>query len=183
MTRIRSIVRGCLAAVAIALITSACGAPATGGTTTYPPPSTVPNLDVSAAVGQTRAEIAAALGERHIQLQDAQVPFRPAEGPILANAPRAVYQAVLPADPTLGYITVYELRDTARAAEAAAEQQAYLATGPARVQTAPGTVHVIRGVGTTVIVYDWLPGAAMDPSAPDVQTALETIGTPYIVPG
>ena len=48
-----------------------------------------------------------------------------------ANAPRAVYQAVLPADPTHGYIVVYELRDTARAAEAAAEQQRYLVTGPA----------------------------------------------------
>ena len=42
-----------------------------------------------------------------------------------------MYQVVLPADPTHGYIVVYELRDTARAAEAAAEQQRYLATGPA----------------------------------------------------
>ena len=110
-----------------------------------------------------------------------QVDYRPAEGPILANAPRAVYQAVLPADPAHGYIVVYELRDTSSAAQAAAEQQRYLETGPGRVQTPPGTVHVIRGVGTTVIVYDWLPGAATDDSAPAVQTALETIGIPYPV--
>ena len=159
----------------------ACAGPTAVPTTTYPPPSAATNLDVSPAVGQTRAEVAAALAKHQLQLQDSQVPYRPAEGPILANAPRAVYQAVLPADPTHGYIVVYELRDTARAAEAASEQQRYLVTGPARVQTPPGTVHVIRGVGTTVILYDWLPGGSPDPSTPDIQAALETIGTPYPV--
>ncbi len=173
--------RAIVLAACLAVAAAACAAPSTGGTTTYPPPSTAPNLDVSPAVGQTRAEIAAALAQHQIQLLDSQVPYRPAEGPILANAPRAVYQAALPADPTHGYIVVYELRDTSRAAEAAAEQRLYLETGPGRVQTPLGTVHVIRGVGTTVIVYDWLPGASTDPSAPDVQAALETIGIPYPV--
>ena len=167
-------------AVLLAVSAAACSTPS-GSTTTYPPPSTQPDLGVSAAVGQTRAEIAAALAEQKLALQNVQVDYRPAEGPILANAPRAVYQAVLPADPAHGYIVVYELRDTSSAAEAAAEQQRYLETGPGRVQTPPGTVHVIRGVGTTVIVYDWLPGAATDDSAPAVQTALETIGIPYPV--
>ena len=165
----------------LGLTAVACASPDTGATTTYPPPSTAPNLDVSPAVRQTRAEIASALAAHQVQLFDSQVPYRPAEGPILANAPRAVYQAILPADPTHGYIVVYELRDTSRAAEAAAEQQRYLETGPGRVQTPLGTVHVIRGVGTTVIVYDWLPGATSDPSAPAVQAALETIGVPYPV--
>ena len=40
---------------------------------------------------------------------------------------------------------------------------------------------MIRGVGSTVIVYDWLPGASADPAAPGIQAALETIGTPYPV--
>ena len=40
---------------------------------------------------------------------------------------------------------------------------------------------MIRGVGTTVILYDWLPGGSPDPSTPDIQAALETIGTPYPV--
>ena len=165
----------------LGLSASACAAPTTGGTTTYPPPSTAPDLNVSLAVGQTRAEIASALGAHQIQLFDTQVPYRPAEGPILANAPRAVYQAILPADPTHGYIVVYELPDTSRAAQAATEQVTYLETGPGRVQTPSGTVHVVRGVGTTIIVYDWLPGATTDPSAPAVQAALETIGIPYPV--
>jgi hypothetical protein len=176
-SRPRALVIGALLGLSVV----ACAGPAAVPTPTYPPPSAATNLDVTPAVGQTRTEIAAALAEHQIQLQDSQVPYRPAEGPILANAPRAVYQAVLPADPTHGYIVVYELRDTARAAEAAAEQQRYLVTGPAKVQTPPGTLHVIRGVGTTVIVYDWLPGASADPAAPAVQAALETIGTPYPV--
>ena len=67
------------------------------------------------------------------------------------------------------------------AAAAAAEQQRYLASGPGRVQSPQGTVHVIRGLDTTVIVYDWLPGAANDPKAPDVQAALETLGIAYPV--
>ena len=75
-------------------------------------------------------------------------------------------RSMLPADPTDGFIVVYEFRDTARGRRAAAEQRRYLATGPGRVQSPPGTRHVIRQVGTTVVVYDWLPGAATDPSAP-----------------
>ena len=44
-----------------------------------------------------------------------------------------------------------------------------------------GTVHVIREVGTTVVIYDWLPEAANDKSAPGIQTALETLGVGFPV--
>lgn len=167
-----------LAAVLIALTGCATSDPAL---VTYPPGSAAPDTPVSAAVTQTRAEIAAALAARRLTLSDTQTPHRPAEAPLLATAPRAVYQAWLPEDPSKGLIVVYEFRDTQRAAEAAAEQQRYLATGPGRVQSPEGTKHVIRGVGTTVIVYDWLPGAANDPTAPDIQAALETLGIGYPV--
>jgi hypothetical protein len=171
---------GAALACAIALVVAGC-APTDRGIVTYPPGSAVPDRPVSAAVVQTRAAIAAVLGERRITLSDSQAPYRPAEAPLLATAPRAVYQAWLPEDPDKGLIVVYEFRDPGRAAEAAAEQQRYLATGPGRVQSPEGTVHVIRGVGTTVIVYDWLPAAANDPTAPDIQAALETLGIGYPV--
>jgi hypothetical protein len=74
---------------------------------------------------------------------------------------------------------VYDFADSSRAADAAAEEQRYLATGPGRVQTPEGTVHVLRQLGPTVILYDWLPGAAKDSSAPDVQRVLETLGVGY----
>ena len=89
----------------------------------------------------------------------------------------------LPADPTGGFIVVYEFDDTAQAAAAAAEQQAYLATGPGAVQSPLGTRHVIRQVGTTVVYYSWLPGSSKDPGAEAIQVALETLGTGFVVPG
>jgi hypothetical protein len=148
-----------------------------------PAASVAPNITVSPAVGQTRAELVRALGTANLILADTQSPVRPAEAPLLAAAPRAVFQVTLPADPTRGFIVVYEFADAARASDAAAEEQRYLESGPGRVQTPEGTVHVIRQVGSTVVLYDWLPGAAQDPRAPDVQRVLETVGVGYPVSG
>jgi hypothetical protein len=144
-------------------------------------PSTGPDLSVTPGVGLTRGELVRVLGEKNLVLSDSQTALRPAEAPLLAGAPRAVYQVVLPKDPTKGYIVVYEFPDQASAAAAATQEQAYLATGPGRVQRPQGTVSIIRGVGNTVVFYDWLPGAAEDPAAPGIQAALETLGVGYPV--
>jgi len=154
-----------------------------GATVTYPVASVGPDRTVSPAVIQTRGQLAQALGAQSLILADTQAPYRPPESAMLASAPRAVYQVTLPADPTGGYIVVYEFSDTAQAAQAAAEQQAYLASGPGRIQSPPGTVTVIRQVGTTVVVYSWLPGAAQDPGAAEIQSALDSLGVGYLVPG
>jgi hypothetical protein len=138
-----------------------------------------PAMTVSPTVNQTRAELVRVLSTANLVLADTQAPVRPAEAPLLVAAPRAVFQVTLPADPTRGYIVVYEFSDAARAAEAAAEQQHYLASGPGRVQTPEGTVYVLRQVGPTVVLYEWLPAAANDPAAPDVQRVLETLGVGY----
>lgn len=138
-------------------------------------------MTVSPAVNQTRAELVRVLATANLVLSDTQVPVRPAEAPLLVTAPRAVFQVTLPQDPTRGYIVVYEFPDSARAADAAAEEQRYLASGPGRVQTPEGTVHVLRQLGPTVVLYDWLPGVAKDPSAPEIQRALETLGVGYPV--
>jgi len=143
-----------------------------------------PAMTVSPAVNQTRAELVRVLAVGNLVLTDTRAPVRipsvrPAESALLANAPRAVFQVTLPADPNRGYIVVYEFSDSNRAAQAAAEEQQYLASGPGRVQTPEGTVHVLRQVGPTVVLYDWLPGAARDPSAPKVQAALETLGVGF----
>jgi hypothetical protein len=138
-----------------------------------------PATTVSPAVGQTRAELVRVLAANNLVLADTQTPVRPGEAPLLVDAPRAVFQVVLPADPTRGFIVVYEFSDSGRAAEAAAEEQHFLASGPGRVQTPEGTIHVLRQVGTTVVLYDWLPGAARDPAAPGIQAALETLGVGF----
>ena len=138
-----------------------------------------PVMTVSPAVNQTRAELVRVLSATDLVLADSQVPVRPAESALLAAAPRAVFQVTLPADPSRGFIVVYEFSDSGRASEAAAEEQLYLASGPGRVQTPEGTVHVLRQVGPTVVLYDWLPGVAKDASAPKIQVALETLGVGY----
>ena len=115
-------------------------------------------MTVSPAVDQTRAELVGVLGQHGLQLADTQTPVRLAESPLLTTAPRAVYQVVLPKDPDKGYIVVYEFSDPSLAAAAAAEQQGYLGSGPGRVQTPQGTISVIRQVGSTVVLYQWLPG-------------------------
>ena len=167
------------AGLVVAMVVFAgCAAP--GQPVPSGPASTAgPAMTVSPAVGQTRAELVRVLSTASLVLSDTQAPVRPAESALLAGAPRAVFQVTLPADPTRGFIVVYEFSDVGRASEAAAEEQLYLASGPGRVQTPEGTVHVLRQVGSTVVLYDWLPGAAKDPDAPKIQTALETLGVGY----
>lgn len=165
---------------AVVLSVAACGS-IEDAARSFPVASVGPSRTVSPAVDLTRTELVRVLGAHNLQLADTQVPVRKAESPLLVDAPRAVYQVILPKDPSKGYVVVYEFSDATRAAAAATEQQAYLASGPGRVQTPQGTITVIRQVGATVVLYDWLPGAAQDPSAPDVQTALEDLGTGFPV--
>jgi hypothetical protein len=169
-----------IAAGVLASIVAGCAA--SGGAVPSAPIATSrPSTTVSAAVSLTRAELVQALATKSLVLADSQAAIRPAEAPLQGAAPRAVYQVVLPQDPGKGFIVVYEFLDTTRAAQAAAEQQAYLATGPGRVQRPQGTVTVIRQIGSTVVLYDWLPAASQDPSAVGIQTALETLGTGFPV--
>ena len=169
-----------VALAAVVLAVSACGSIEDAGRS-FPVGSVGPAKTVSPAVDLTRAELVRVLGAHNLQLGDTQVPVRKAESPLLVDAARAVYQVILPKDPSKGYVVVYEFSDPTHAASAAAEQQVYLASGPGRVQTPQGTITVIRQVGSTVVLYDWLPGAAQDPSAPDVQTALEELGIGFPV--
>jgi hypothetical protein len=149
----------------------------------FPAVSIGPDTTVSPAVNQTRAALVTALAAHQLVLTDTQAPVRPVESPLLASAPRAVYQVVLPKDPTRGYIVVYEFVDPSAAAVAAAEEQHYLETGPGKIQAPQGSVQVLRQVGATVVLYDWLPGAAQDPAASEIQQSLESVGIGFPVGG
>ena len=170
-------------ALGATVLVSACGTSAgSGGSLPAVPVESIgPGRTVSPAVNQTRIELVRALGVHNLVLTDTRAPVRPAEASLLAAAPRAVYQVILPKDPSHGYIVVYEFPDPGSAAAAAAQQQAYLATGPARVQTPLGTVSIIRQVGSTVVLYDWLPAGSPDDSTPGIQAALETLGVGFPV--
>lgn len=168
-------------ALAAAALVGACAA-SEAPITTVPPASVGPEQTVSPAVALTRSDLVRVLGERSLNLVDAQVPFRPAEAVTLTDAPRAVYQVILPEDPDGGFIVVYELLDPPTATDAAREQATYLASGPGRVQSALQTVDVIRVVGSTVVLYSWIPETSSDPREPEIQAALETLGLGIPIP-
>jgi hypothetical protein len=171
------------AAVAVlALVSAGCGVGASREVVTYPPESVGPAATVSPAVAQTRALIAAVLGSLPVQLRDAQNPFRPGESPRVAAAPRAVYQAVLPADPDGGQIVVYEFRDAGAAVDAGNELAGYLGTGAGRIQFPNDARQTIRQVGTTLIFYTWAPSTSPDPASPKIADALATLGIGFTPP-
>jgi hypothetical protein len=116
------------------------------------------------------------------QLGDATRSYRPAESGRLRSAPRAVYQVLLPDQPDAGFIVVYEFPDTASAVDAGNEEAGYLGTGPAKVQFAPEAQHVVQAVGTTLLLYTWLPSASSDPTAGKVADALKGLGIGFSVP-
>jgi hypothetical protein len=178
----RGLVRGVAVVVALAAILAGCGVGATHEIVTFPPQSVGPAATVSPAVLQTRAIIVAALAPIQIQLGDARDPFRPGESPRLAAAPRAVYQAVLPADPGGGQIVVYEFRDSGTAVDAGNELAGYLGTGAGRIQFADDARQTIRQVGTTLIFYTWAPSTSPDPGSPKIADALATLGTGFTPP-
>lgn len=167
----------------LALVVAAC-APSGAAVISPPPPLATagPTRTVGPVVAQTRAELVRALGGRNLVLQDSTAPFRPPEDARFTVTPRALYQVILPQAPQEGFIVVYEFPDPTAAAEAATAQAAYLATGPAKVQSAFGARHIIRLVGPTVVLYSWVPEGVEDPLQPDIQAALETLGTGVTVP-
>ena len=184
LTRLPGIRAATIAVALGAMLAAACGA-SDGGPVPpegLPAASEGPSTTVGPAVAQTRAELVRTLGTKNLVLQDSQAPFRPPEDARFTTTPRAVYQVILPKAPQEGFIVVYEFPDPTTAAEAATQQASYLATGPAKVQSAFGTRHIIRLVGSTVVLYSWVPEGATDPIQPDIQTALETLGTGVSVP-
>lgn len=183
MTRTNRSAGGRVAVVLVAALSLAgCGIGANSNPASIPATSEVPAATVSGAVVQTRGAIAATLSSVAVQFGDAIRPYRPAESGRLRDAPRAVYQVVLPDQPDAGFIVVYEFRDAASAVDAGNEEAGYLGTGPAKVQFPPDAEHVLRALGPTLILYSWSPTASSDPTAGNVAQALSTLGIGFTVP-
>jgi predicted small lipoprotein YifL len=160
-----------------------CGVAAPQGSLALPPRTTpTPEPTVTTAVAQTRLQIAGALAAAGFQLSVPTVPFRPPESPRLAAAPRAVFQVVLPNDPTHGYIVVYEFPDAATANIAGSEMADYLGGGPGKVQFTPDTMHVLRQLGTTLIFYSWSPANSPGPDTATIGMVLTSVGQGFDIP-
>ena len=179
---LQAVARSAGLAATVVLAAVAC-APGGGVVVTSIPPGTLgPVGTVTDATRTTRAELVRVLGERRLILQDTDAPFRPPEDARFTTAPRQVFQVILPEAPSEGFIVVYEFPSVSAASEAATAQAAYLASGPVRVQSAFGTRHVLRLVGSTVVLYTWVPEGADDPLQAEIQPALETLGVGVPIP-
>ncbi len=158
------------------------GRGATLGSPTFPPDGAT-TAPAGAASAATRASLASALAAQGLQIEDVLAPFRPAESPRLAAAPRIVVRAVLSADPDHGRVVIYEFLDSPSATAAAQEQAMYLKTGVALVQFPPQTRFMLRVVGSTVVFYAWSAGNSSDPAGVEaVATAVRSIGFDVPVP-
>ena len=163
-------------ALASALLLAGCW-----GAGLAPPPapaSPTPSPSVTAPMEVARAQLDGTLRAAGISLVLEEAPYRPAESPALAAAPRLVLRAILPDDPSQGRIVVYDLGDPQAAYAAAREMAAYLATGPGRVQFPPDARFALRLIGPTVIFSTWSAANAADPTdGARLMTLLESVGT------
>ena len=169
-----------IAGMALAVVSGGCGTASRNATSE--PTASLPIASISPVIALTQAQVVRALSAAGLALTAARLPFRPPEPPDLMAVPRAVFQAVLPADPTHGYIVVYQLRDEATAATAGRELADYLATGYGRTQFPPDANHVLRQLQTTLISFSWSPANSPDPNTSKIADALQTVGTPIDVP-
>ena len=166
--RVAGVLAALLAAVAVAGCLAAPGGPAR---TAVPPVQPVR----SGVIAATRAEVERALRAAGFGLADASRPYRPPESTRMTGAARGVYRIVL-RNPDAGHLLIYEFPDARAAYDAAKELAAYLGSGPGRIQFASDTQHVVRVVGSTVVVFSWSPSATGDPRVRDAAAAIETIG-------
>jgi hypothetical protein len=171
-----------LVALAISVLVGACGFAANTSPAVVPSADAGPTPLAGAATAATFGAIRTALSSVAVQIGASTRPYRPAESGRLRDAPRTVYQVVLPDQPDAGFIVVYEFRDAAAAVDAGNEEAGYLGTGAAKVQFATGTQHVLRALGPTLILFSWLPAASSDPTPGNVASALGSLGVGFTVP-
>ncbi|HYK95521.1 MAG TPA: hypothetical protein VE011_06635 [Candidatus Dormibacteraeota bacterium] len=171
--------RSLAAAVLVLAVAAGCAGP---NHATFPPIGSTPGPagDLTDATAQQVIEALAAAG---LQAAPTLRPFRPAEGPLLAGAPRSVLQVTLPDDPDHGFIVIYALADPATALAAATDTASYVVTGPGKVQFVAGSHFVLRVVGSTVIFFTWSPDNAPDTRTHLIEDALAHLGTEVPVTG
>ena len=139
------------------------------------PPAMAPT---GQAAQLTRDIVAEALGAASFQVLDPQTEYRPGESPGLYRVPRRLVQAILPDEPTGGYVVVYELPSNAEADRVGRDLAAYLASGPGAIQYPRDSQFVIRRQGQTLVFFPWSPAADADPRVAEMAAVLETVGVP-----
>ena len=126
----------------------------------------------------THDRVKAALEAASFQVQDPLADYRPGESPSLIGVPRRLLQAVLPSDPTGGYVVIYELPTNGEADRVGRDFASYLASGTGAIQYPRDEQFVIRRMGQTLIFFAWSPTVSPDPSVAHMASVLEGLGNP-----
>jgi len=176
-----ALVVGAISAIVAVAALAACSASATLQPA-FPPVGVTPP-PVGTATAAARAAVTNALSVEGLQVVDAPVAYRPAEGPLFAAAPRSVIQVILPADPGHGFITLYAFASPQVALTAANDQAAYIASGPGRVQFGIDARFTLRVLGSTAVFFWWSPTNSPDEHTPAIDLALAQVGTAVPIPG
>jgi hypothetical protein len=126
----------------------------------------------------TRTLVVKALEGASFQVQDPLTGYRPGESPELVDVPRKLVQAVMPEDPSAGYVVIYELPSANEADRVGREFLRYLGGGTGAVQYPRDARFVLQRVGQTLVFYAYSPEASPDARVAELAVALETVGTP-----
>jgi hypothetical protein len=164
-------------AVVVAALAVAVAACAQEPRTTYGPPGG----PAGSLTDATEATVIAALSAVGLPAAEAQLPYRPSEGALLANAPRTVLQVPFPEDPNGAFVVIYAFLTT-EGADAAAAEQAELISSNRGGGFPRGSRSSLRLVGNTVVFFTWIPEAAIDPRTALIEEALLGVGSEVPIP-
>ena len=140
-------------------------------------PNTSP-APAGSAAALTHDRVALALESASFQVQDPTADFRTGETPTLLGTPRRLLQAVIPSDPSGGYIVIYELADANAADAAGREFWAYLHSGTGAVGYPQDAQFVLRRMGGTLVFFPWSPSVSPDPEVARLASVLSGLGEP-----
>ncbi len=159
-----------LAVLLIAAQAFGIGSGGTAAIATMPP--------TGQAALRTRDLVATALLDAAFQVTDPQSPYRPGESPDLFDVPRRLLQAIMPSDPTGGYIVIYELPSNNEADRIGRDFVTYLAGGTGAIQYPQDEQFVLRRVGQTLVFFAWSPTVSPDPEMARLAATLQAVGSP-----
>lgn len=126
----------------------------------------------------TKALVVRALEGASFQVQEPLAGYRPGESPELVDVPRDLVQAVMPEDPSAGYVVIYELPSPNDAERVGRDFLRYLGGGTGAVQYPRDSQFVLQRVGQTLVFYTYSLEASPDARVAELAAALETVGTP-----
>jgi hypothetical protein len=130
------------------------------------------------AAASTADRVTLALQGAGLQVQQPNTDFRTSETPTLLATPRRLLQAVVPSDPSHGYIVIYEFPDANAADAAGREFSAFLSSGTGAIGFPRDEQFVLRRLDNTLIFYPWSPSVSPDPSIAKVASVLGGLGQP-----